>query len=50
LIAGRYFQNRSVADMARELGKREGAIRMTLLRLRQLLRSCVDERMSGERA
>jgi len=50
LISGRYFQGRSVADMARELGKREGAIRMTLLRLRQLLRSCVDARLDGEGA
>jgi RNA polymerase sigma-70 factor (ECF subfamily) len=50
LIAERYFKARPVADIARDLGKREGAIRMTLLRLRQALRACVQERMARESA
>jgi RNA polymerase sigma-70 factor (ECF subfamily) len=48
MIADRYFRARSISDIARALGKREGAIRMTLLRLRQGLRSCVETRMSRE--
>ena len=48
LIADRYLRSRSIADIARELGKREGAIRMTLLRLRQVLRTCVETRLRQE--
>jgi RNA polymerase sigma-70 factor (ECF subfamily) len=49
LIAERYFKARSISDMARELGKREGTIRMSLLRLRQVLRACVEQRLAKER-
>jgi RNA polymerase sigma-70 factor (ECF subfamily) len=48
LIADRYFRSRSIADIARELGKGQGAIRMTLLRLRQVLRTCVRNRLRQE--
>jgi RNA polymerase sigma-70 factor (ECF subfamily) len=48
MIADRYFNARSIADMARDLGKGEGAIRMTLLRLRQALRACVQARLAKE--
>lgn len=50
LITERYFKARAVSDIARDLGKREGAIRMTLLRLRQALRACVRDRMTRESA
>jgi RNA polymerase sigma-70 factor, ECF subfamily len=45
LIADRYFRSRSIGDIAREIGKGEGAIRMSLLRLRQVLRTCVKNRL-----
>src|SRR4051794_4207502 len=48
MIAERYFQARSIADMARASGKREGTVRMTLMRLRQMLRSCVEQRLTKE--
>jgi RNA polymerase sigma-70 factor (ECF subfamily) len=48
LITERYFRARSIADMARASGKREGTVRMTLMRLRQMLRSCVEQRLSKE--
>ena len=50
LIADRYFRSRSIGDIARELGKGDGAIRMTLLRLRQVLRTCVKTRLRQEGA
>lgn len=46
LIADRYFRARSIADIARASGKREGTIRMSLLRLRQVLRTCVERRLA----
>jgi RNA polymerase sigma-70 factor (ECF subfamily) len=48
LIADRYFRARSIAEMAQASGKREGTIRMSLLRLRQLLRACVQQRLAKE--
>ena len=50
LISDRYFRGRSIGDIARELGKGEGAIRMNLLRLRQVLRTCVENRLRQEGA
>jgi DNA-directed RNA polymerase specialized sigma24 family protein len=47
MIVDRYFKARSISDMARALGKREGTVRMTLLRLRQALRACVEKRLKG---
>jgi RNA polymerase sigma-70 factor (ECF subfamily) len=48
LIAERYFRARSITDLARSAGKREGSLRMTLMRLRQLLRACVEQRLTKE--
>jgi RNA polymerase sigma-70 factor, ECF subfamily len=48
LITDRYFRARSIADIAGATGKREGTVRMTLLRLRQLLRACVERRLAGD--
>jgi len=48
LIAERYFRARSIADMARDSGKREGTVRMSLMRLRQVLRSCMEQRLAKE--
>ena len=41
-------QARSIADMARTAGKREGTLRMSLMRLRQVLRACVEHRLAKE--
>jgi RNA polymerase sigma-70 factor (ECF subfamily) len=50
MIAERYFKARSISDMARDLGKREGTIRMSLLRLRQALRACMEQRLAKEQS
>jgi RNA polymerase sigma-70 factor, ECF subfamily len=50
MINERYFRARSIADIARDSGKREGTVRMSLLRLRQLLRTCVERRLDVEEA
>jgi len=50
MIAERYFRARSIADMAKASGKREGTVRMSLLRLRQVLRACVEQRLTKEQA
>jgi RNA polymerase sigma-70 factor (ECF subfamily) len=49
MIADRYFRARSISDIARAQGKREGTIRMSLLRLRHVLRACVEQRLARER-
>ena len=48
MITDRYFRARSITDMAKAAGKREGTVRMSLLRLRQMLRACVEQRMAKE--
>jgi RNA polymerase sigma-70 factor (ECF subfamily) len=48
MISERYFQARSISDIARDQGKREGTVRMSLLRLRQVLRDCVKQRLASE--
>jgi RNA polymerase sigma-70 factor (ECF subfamily) len=50
LIADRYFRARSIADIASASGKREGTVRMTLLRLRQMLKTCVEQRLARDEA
>jgi RNA polymerase sigma-70 factor (ECF subfamily) len=45
LIRDYYFKGRSIADLASEQRKNEGAVRMMLLRLREALRECVRSRL-----
>jgi RNA polymerase sigma-70 factor (ECF subfamily) len=45
LIRDYYFRGRSIADLASEQRKNEGAVRMMLLRLREALRECVRSRL-----
>lgn len=45
IVAEHYFENRSAAEIARGRGKSEGAVRMLLLRVRQLLRDCIGKRL-----
>ncbi len=42
MIDAFYFKGQGAADLARSTGKREGAVRMTLLRIREVLRQCVQ--------
>ncbi len=48
IVLDHYFKARSIVDISKELGKREGSVRMTLLRVRQALRDCVRQRLDGE--
>jgi RNA polymerase sigma-70 factor (ECF subfamily) len=42
LIAQHYFAGVPLGDLARRLGRREGALRVTLFRVRQALRECLE--------
>jgi RNA polymerase sigma-70 factor, ECF subfamily len=46
LLAEFYFENRSSRTIAQEQGKSESSVRMTLLRIRQQLRTCVSKRIN----
>lgn len=43
-----YFAGHSAAGIARTLGKKENVVRMMLLRTRQLLRRCIDQRLAAQ--
>jgi RNA polymerase sigma-70 factor (ECF subfamily) len=47
LIREHYFKGRPIAALAAEERKNEGALRMTLLRLREVLRDCVRRRVTA---
>lgn len=47
LVREHYFKGRPAAEIARELGKTEGAVWVALLRIRGALRQCIDSRMAG---
>jgi RNA polymerase sigma-70 factor (ECF subfamily) len=44
VVARHYFQGQSLVDIARSSGKKESAVRMMLLRVRQALRECLEQR------
>ena len=46
LIREHYFDSRSSVEIAGALGKKESTIRMTLLRIRQGLRDCIENRLN----
>lgn len=46
LFADFYGASMSVANIARKLGKKEGAIKVALYRVRQALRACVEHRIA----
>lgn len=51
LIADYYFKGRAGVEVARELGKSSGTVWSLLLRIRQALRTCIEERLRpGEAA
>lgn len=45
LVREHYFKARSSAAIAAEQGKKESAVRMTLMRIRQGLRDCIETRL-----
>jgi RNA polymerase sigma factor (sigma-70 family) len=47
LVSAYYFKGASTAEIARRNGRGEGAVRMALLRVRQALRACVEQRIGG---
>ncbi len=40
-----YYKSESAEQIARSIGKRAGAVRMLLLRVRKLLRNCIDGKL-----
>ena len=50
LISAYYADRMTSAEIARKWGKKESAIRMTLLRLREALKQCVEQRRLGTEA
>lgn len=47
MIRSFYFQGRSAAEVGIETGKSEGAVWVTLMRIRQALRKCIGLRLQG---
>lgn len=47
LVQAHYFAGRTSAELARTFGRSESAVRMALLRIRQVLRQCVQQRAVG---
>jgi len=45
-----YFRGQSAGEIARTAGKKEGAVWMSLLRIRQALRQCVETRLGARGA
>lgn len=50
LVTSHYFQAETAVELARRLGKKESAVRMALLRIRQALRACVERRLTSGNA
>lgn len=48
LLGEHYFKSRAIVDIAREVHKEAGAIRIELFRIRKALRSCIDGKLSLE--
>jgi RNA polymerase sigma-70 factor, ECF subfamily len=47
LVSDHYERRLTSAEIARRSGKNEGAVRMTLLRVREALKNCVRVRLAG---
>jgi DNA-directed RNA polymerase specialized sigma24 family protein len=48
IVSAHYFEARTAAAIADELGRTPSAVRMTLLRVRGALRACIEKRMTAE--
>lgn len=47
LVEAHYFDGLAAAEIARRTGRKPSAVRMTLLRVRQRLRGCVERRLGA---
>jgi RNA polymerase sigma-70 factor, ECF subfamily len=47
LVSAHYLEGKTTAEIARRSGRREAGLRMALLRIRRLLRRCVEQRLAG---
>lgn len=47
LISLRYGQHKSVRELAEDMGKKESATKMMLMRIRQMLHSCIESKQKG---
>jgi RNA polymerase sigma-70 factor (ECF subfamily) len=45
LVSAHYFEERPLVELAKTAGRKESALRMTLLRVRQSLRMCVEGKL-----
>jgi RNA polymerase sigma-70 factor (ECF subfamily) len=50
LVRRHYFQGDSIKSISKSIGKKGGTLRMTLLRIREALRSCIELRVSEQGA
>jgi RNA polymerase sigma-70 factor (ECF subfamily) len=48
IVTEHYFRGRSLVSLAGDLGRKEGAVRVALLRIRASLRRCVQGKLSVE--
>jgi len=48
LIELRYFNQRSIKNIAVEIGKTSGAIKVAMLRVRRTLAACIEKRLKAE--
>ena len=48
LLKIRYETNRPLAEVAQQLGRSHGAVRTALVRIRESLKRCVQDRLSGK--
>lgn len=48
LISDRYFQRRSIAELAERFSRTAGAVKVALLRVRRQLASCVERKLATE--
>ena len=48
LLDLRYFKQRSIRQISEAVGRKEGAIRMMLLRIRESLRKCVESTVASQ--
>lgn len=50
LVNDYYFKGRSAAELARASGRKESALGMMLMRIREILRRCIRGRLAGSEA
>jgi RNA polymerase sigma-70 factor (ECF subfamily) len=50
MVRGYYFRALTTGEIARRLGKKDSAVRMALVRVRQALRACVEKRLAAQEA